>query len=55
MKIKLLSEDIDKIFTYLDKNKDGYICYQEFCGLCEEKRRDIDPFEGKTASALDKN
>lgn len=36
------------MFDYLDKNKDSYITYQEFCSLCEEKRRDIDPFELET-------
>jgi hypothetical protein len=28
----------------MDKNNDGSIDYSEFCNLCEEKRRNIDPF-----------
>ena len=45
MKIKIGAEDVKAVFEYLDKDKDGYIKYLEFCGLCEEKRRNIDPFE----------
>ena len=45
LKVKLTSADIGLVFEYLDKNKDGYISYSEFCYLCEEKRRNIDPFE----------
>ena len=33
------------VFKYLDKNNDGFISYSEFCFLCEEKRRNIDPFD----------
>jgi len=33
----------------LDINKDGYITYNEFCGMCEEKRRNIDPFDHEDA------
>lgn len=35
---------IDQIFQSLDKDKKGYIGYQDFCDLAEEKRRNIDPF-----------
>jgi len=34
-----------EVFRYMDKNKDGLVSYHEFCNICEEKRRDIDPFE----------
>ena len=44
LKIKLSSTDIDLVFNYLDKSGDNQISYSEFCNLCEEKRRDIDPF-----------
>ena len=37
------------MFEHLDKNRDGYIHYQEFCNLCDEKRRNIDPFEAPAA------
>ena len=29
----------------MDTNGDGHIGYSEFCQLCEEKWRNIDPFE----------
>jgi len=34
-----------EVFDHLDKNKDGYLDYAEFCQLSEEKRRGIDPFD----------
>ena len=49
MKIKIASDDLTKVFDYLDTNKDGFIAYNEFCGLCEEKRRNIDPFDKQDA------
>jgi Ca2+-binding EF-hand superfamily protein len=45
LKIKLSSSDINSVFEYLDTSKDGHLTYSEFCNLCEEKRRNIDPFE----------
>jgi hypothetical protein len=42
--IKITFEDINKIFPSLDKDGDGQINYNEFCNLCEERRRNIDPF-----------
>lgn len=39
---------MNEVFEFLDSNKDGYVTYNEFCQLCEEKRRDIDPFEYET-------
>ena len=35
------------MFEDLDKDKDGYISYLEFCNLSEERRRDIDPFHNE--------
>jgi Ca2+-binding EF-hand superfamily protein len=49
----LPNEDLELVFNYLDKNKDSFISYQEFCGLCEEKRRDIDPFDTLNPKPLD--
>lgn len=43
--VKLTKDDIDKVFNYLDKDRDGSLDYHEFSGLSEEKRRNIDPFE----------
>jgi Ca2+-binding EF-hand superfamily protein len=45
MKIKLPQGDIDRIFNYLDVSNDGQLSYSEFCNLCEERRRNIDPFQ----------
>jgi len=28
----------------LDADEDGYVMYNDFCELCEERRRHIDPF-----------
>eukprot|EP00350_Pseudokeronopsis_sp_OXSARD2_P011858 CAMPEP_0170550304 /NCGR_PEP_ID=MMETSP0211-20121228/8368_1 /TAXON_ID=311385 /ORGANISM="Pseudokeronopsis sp., Strain OXSARD2" /LENGTH=155 /DNA_ID=CAMNT_0010856779 /DNA_START=813 /DNA_END=1283 /DNA_ORIENTATION=+ len=37
-------------------NEDGVIDYTEFCNLCEEKRRNIDPYDGKgSLVTLDEN
>lgn len=33
------------MFDYLDKDKDNYLTYNDFCELCEERRRNIDPFD----------
>ncbi len=49
MKIKISAQDISQIFEYLDENKEGYLSYHKFCGLCEEKRRNIDPFDRQAA------
>jgi Ca2+-binding EF-hand superfamily protein len=45
LRVKLTKDDVDKVFDYLDKDCDQALDYQEFCGLSEEKRRNIDPFE----------
>lgn len=49
MRVKLATKEIMLVFEYLDKNRDGYIDYHEFCNLTEEKRRGIDPFEQSSA------
>ena len=35
---------IDQIFKKLDRDNKGYIGYQDFCEMAEEKRRNIDPY-----------
>jgi len=45
LKIKLQKVDMDLVFDHLDEDGDGKLNYREFCGLAEEKRRKIDPFE----------
>ena len=43
LKVKLSSRDQQMIFNYLDKDNKGYIDYNDFCGLCEERRYQNDP------------
>ena len=45
LRIKFQVDMIDKIFQSLDKDKKGYISYQDFANLAEETRRNIDPFK----------
>ncbi len=45
LKIKMSGSDLTSVFEYLDRDQDNLISYGEFCHLCEERRRDIDPFE----------
>lgn len=37
-------EETEKVFNYLDKDGNGEVDYKEWCAICEEKRREIDPF-----------
>lgn len=50
LRVKVSHDDCNKIFKYLDQDEDGLISYNEFCELCEERRRNIDPF--KTAGSV---
>ena len=54
LRVKMSYEDIWKIYRYLDSNGDGEISYAEFCQLCEEKWRKIDPFESFVQNAQKK-
>ena len=42
--------EINRIFQHMDKDKDGYISYNEFCELLEEKRRGLDRFQSSPMS-----
>ena len=33
------------MFEYLDQDNSRELKYNEFCGICEERRRKIDPYE----------
>jgi len=44
LKLIIPSDEQAQIFNFLDKDCDGYISYSEFCELCEERQRGIDPF-----------
>lgn len=50
LKIKMTATDSNLVFEHLDKNKDGYINYQEFCFFSEGKRKHTDTTEDKTLS-----
>lgn len=45
LQIKFSRQQVQDIFKYLDKDQDNHLVYNDFCELCEEKRRHIDPFE----------
>ncbi len=54
LRMKLSTQEISEMFNYLDQNCDGYINYEEFCNIAEEKRRGIDPFDnGHKAKAME--
>lgn len=45
LRIKLSTKEVNDIFEYLDRDKDGCIDYKEFCNIAEEKWKGIDPFD----------
>lgn len=42
--VKVHDAEARTIFAYLDSSGNGELSYSEFCELCEERRRKIDPF-----------
>lgn len=52
LKIKLTNSDFNQVFDYLDVSKDKVLTYGEFCNLCEERRRNIDPFLHKDSNQV---
>lgn len=44
LQIRFTRQQVQDVFKYLDGDVDGYVTYNDFCELCEERRRDIDPF-----------
>ena len=43
LKIKLSSRDLLLIFNYLDSDGKGYMTYDDFCNLSDERRNNLDP------------
>jgi len=45
-KLKIVMDDseTDKVFDFLDQNKDGFLDYNEFCFLLDEKFKNLDPY-----------
>ncbi len=48
--VNLSRQEVGCIFTHMDKDKDNYISYNEFCELLEEKRRGLDHFRASPMS-----
>jgi Ca2+-binding EF-hand superfamily protein len=44
IRMKVTEGQARKMFDYLDKNRSGDLTYNEFCEICEERRRKIDNF-----------
>lgn len=43
IKLKIPVKEQQKIFAYLDQGSKGYITYDDFCNITDERRRKIDP------------
>jgi len=43
LKIKLSSRDLLFVFNYLDSDGKGYMTYDDFCNLSDERRNNLDP------------
>jgi hypothetical protein len=42
--VRFSPDETAQVFCYLDKDSNGTINYKEWCEICEERRREIDPF-----------
>lgn len=49
MRLKFQVNELDIIFKYLDRGQKGYIAYNDFCQLSEEKRRNLDRIDNQQA------
>ena len=49
MRLKFQVNELDIIFKYLDRGQKGYISYNDFCQLSEEKRRMLDRIDNHEA------
>jgi Ca2+-binding EF-hand superfamily protein len=47
--MKVTDSEASQIFHYMDNDHNGEVSYNEFCELCEERRRNIDPFQDQEA------
>ncbi len=43
LKVKITVKELLECFSYLDRDGNGYITYNEFCGLSSERRNEQDP------------
>lgn len=46
LQMKFTRAQVADLFRRLDTDGNGNLTYKEFCELCEEKVREIDPFDG---------
>ncbi|CDW91814.1 ef hand family protein [Stylonychia lemnae] len=44
LQIRFNRYQVQNVFKQLDSDFDGFVTYNDFCELCEERRRQIDPF-----------
>jgi len=52
------TDDVDKVFGYLDKKRQGFITYNEFCLLNQDKKRrrqQTNPPSSLTKELIDEN
>ena len=49
MRLKFQINELDIIFKYLDRGQKGFIAYNDFCMLSEEKRRNLDRIDNNAA------
>lgn len=49
MRLKFQVNELDIIFKFLDRGDKGYIAYNDFCMLSEEKRRNLDRVDNQQA------
>lgn len=52
MSCKFTIQECWEIFSFLDKDNDGDIDYNEFCNITEEWWREIDPFDVNSNRAV---
>ena len=49
MRLKFQVNELDVVFKFLDRGQKGYISYNDFCQLSEEKRRNLDRIDNNMA------
>lgn len=49
MRLKFQVNELDVVFKFLDRGEKGYISYNDFCQLSEEKRRNLDRIDNNQA------
>lgn len=51
MRLKISFDDVKLLFNHIDKQGQGFVSYEEFTLLLEERWRGIDPAEAKRINA----